>query len=363
MRLRQLLSSMAPGAGRSEAPDGTAVAVPDAGQVLEEAEGLVAAGRLADAVDRLVQANRSLDDPAIAVRLVDLRHAAARSLQGGPGRSPWPPTYPDPFPDVEGTLPEIDAGRLTTEVLGGAVAHHGALVLRGLFDAGTVERSVTAIHQAQAARDAAGPDGDGGAWYRPFTSAPGSGLGLRRMVADQGGTWLADSPASTAQFLEDLEAAGVVRAVTDHFGERPFFSLQKSTLRRSAPVYQNADWHQDGSFLDADVRTMNVWVALSPCGGDRPTPGLEVVPKRVPEVLPVGGAFAKHGIAYELVDEVARDAPPVRPEFAPGDALMFDERFLHRTHLSQGMTEDRYALECWFFAPSHPASAYIPFLV
>ena len=60
---------------------------------------------------------------------------------------------------------------------------------------------------------------------------------------------------------------------------------------------------------------------------------------------------------------MAADTPTICPEFAPGDALLFDERFLHRTHLSAEMTEDRYALECWFFAPSHPSSGYLSFLV
>jgi hypothetical protein len=36
---------------------------------------------------------------------------------------------------------------------------------------------------------------------------------------------------------------------------------------------------------------------------------------------------------------------------------MFDERFLHRTYLNRFMTEDRDALECWFFAPSHYSTA------
>ena len=25
-------------------------------------------------------------------------------------------------------------------------------------------------------------------------------------------------------------------------------------------------WHQDGAFYDSDVRTMNIWIALTPCG-------------------------------------------------------------------------------------------------
>ena len=53
----------------------------------------------------------------------------------------------------------------------------------------------------------------------------------------------------------------------------------------------------------------------------------------------------------------------LRPEFAPGDGIMFDERFLHRSYFDPAMTEPRYALEGWFFAPSHPSSDYVPLLV
>ena len=62
-------------------------------------------------------------------------------------------------------------------------------------------------------------------------------------------------------------------------------------------------------------------------------------------------------------ETIAGDADPVRPEFEPGDGLLFDERFLHRTYLHEHMTEGRYALECWLFAPSHPSPDYLPFLV
>ncbi len=171
------------------------------------------------------------------------------------------------------------------------------------------------------------------------------------------------TPRPRRRKFDELEQARVIPAIAGHLGERPFFSLQKSTLRRSLPLYNLVAWHQDGSFLDPAVRTMNCWVALSVCGGDRPTPGLELVPKRIPDVLPVDGVMSPHSISYELVAEIAAETPTVVPEFAPGDAMMFDERCLHRTHLTEGMTEVRYALECWFFAPSHCSPDYAPLLV
>jgi hypothetical protein len=39
----------------------------------------------------------------------------------------------------------------------------------------------------------------------------------------------------------------------------------------------------------------------------------------------------------------------VRPEFGAGDALLFDHLFLHRTGVGPGMTQQRWAIESWFF--------------
>jgi Phytanoyl-CoA dioxygenase (PhyH) len=332
------------------------------GEVIE-VDRLVAAGRLVEAVDLLAGAYRADPDPALAIRLVDLRHRAARSFQPGRGRSPWPPTYGDPFPQVSGRLPETGVTDLTPDVLGGAVTHHGALMVRGVFDHAQVSRSVEAIDRAQVWRHRGSADAVGSGWYRPFPTEDRADGVLRQRVASFGGTWLADSPASTAQILDDLASAGVIDVIAGHLGERPFFSLQKSTLRRMPAKDRLVAWHQDGSFLDAGVRTMNVWVALSRCGGDHPSPGLEVIPRRIHEVLPVAGRPSPYSISFDVVDEIASETPAVLPEFGPGDALMFDERFLHRTYVNRFMTKDRCALECWFFAPSHYSTGYIPFLV
>lgn len=325
-----------------------------------DADELVAGGRLVEAVDMTAAAYRTSADPTLAIRLVDLRQRAIRSLGRGPGRSPWPPTYGDPYPDVSGRLPEIGVAELTTDVLGGAVAHHGAVIVRGMFDDAQVRRTLGAIQQAQACRDKDPAEESG--WYRPFPTDSGMTEALRQRAAAAGGTWLADSPVAAAMVLDDLASVNAIDVISRHLGERPCFSLQKSTLRRIPAKQGLATWHQDGSFLDADVRSMNVWIALTRCGGDYPSPGLEVIPRRIPELLPVQDSLSPYSVSFDLITEIASETPTIRPEFEPGDALMFDERFLHRTYLDHVMTEARYALECWFFAPSHSPSSYIPFL-
>ena len=328
---------------------------------------LIASGRLAEAVDGLTEL-RTDDDPVLDIRLRDLRARAAASWDAPCGLAAWPPVHPDPFPHVVGRLPEVDLGNLTAEILGGAVAHHGALVVRGVLDREDTHRHVAMIDRIHARRGPTGvpPTSDDPAveaLFRPLRAGQKAhDPVLRRLIFDQGGTWLGDSPLATAVILRELTSAGITGIVAAHLGERPFFSLQKSTLRRTEPVYDLVSWHQDGAFLGPAVRTMNVWVALSACGGDRPTPALEVFPQSFDHILPAEGGLVPNAVPDDVISELSHEMPTVVPEFAPGDAVLFDERFLHRTYLTESMTDIRYALECWFFAPSHQSPAYTPLL-
>ncbi|MBX3314985.1 MAG: hypothetical protein KF906_11760 [Actinobacteria bacterium] len=333
----------------------------DVDRALAEADALAAAGDHLAAIERLSALSRVSPDGRLLHRLLDLRHAATADLSVTP-RDPWPPQYDDPFPDVVGRPPEIDAADLTGSVLGAAVQHHGSLIVRGLFDRRQVGACKRAIDEVQRHRDADGTLPGARRWFRPWQSGEFLDAVLRNQVWQQGGTWLADSPGATELVLRSLGDSGALDAITEHFGERPLFSLQKSTLRRSKPELRLAAWHQDGSFLGDDARAMNVWVALTPCGGTRPTPGLEIVGSRIDEILPQDGGLVQSSISDATVLAAAGDHPPLCPEFEPGDALLFDERMAHRSHLSEGMTEFRYAIECWFFAPANFADDYQAFL-
>ncbi len=79
-----------------------------------------------------------------------------------------------------------------------------------------------------------------------------------------------DSPRAMFEMTEALDAAGMRTIMTDYFGERPAFSVKKTTLRRTEPG-SLAGWHQDGAFLGVDTRALNIWTALSPCGIDAPS--------------------------------------------------------------------------------------------
>jgi hypothetical protein len=161
------------------------------------------------------------------------------------------------------------------------------------------------------------------------------------------------------ELFEVVEQTGIGRLVTDYLGERPALSANKCTLRR-VPLSTNVGWHQDGSFLGEQVRSLNLWLALGDCGRD--APGLDLVPRRIDRVVETGtpGAMFDWSVAPDVVEREAGPAGIVRPEFLAGDALLFDHLFLHSTCVEPTMTRERHAMETWFFAPSAYPAGQIP---
>lgn len=328
---------------------------------LEEPRRLVEAGRYREAIELLTELNERVQTAQVERRIMAARLAGGQARTPQPLREPWPPEVADPFPGLVGAPPEVAAADLDAEVLGGAIGHHGCLIVRGALDDAQAARAREAIDNAYASREAFYATEQADRWFHPLhVEERGEENGMvRGLVRTTGGTWMADSPAGTAVVLEMLHASGVVAAIEGHLGEEPCFSLQKSTLRRSEPDYRVVSWHQDGAFLDPGVRTTNVWLALSACGGDLPTPSLEIVPRRIDHVIePDGGDLADYSVSGWTVHDLLDGGHTVIPEFAAGDAILFDELFLHRTHLTEDMTERRYALENWMFAPSSSAGGY-----
>jgi hypothetical protein len=334
----------------------------DVPTVVVDADRLASAGRGDEAVRLLMGANRSHPDPAIEERLVTLRHEAfaSRSLQP-PGSSPAE-VVAEP---ASRPFAAIDPGDLTVEVLRGGLAQHGCVLVRGLVTHPRTEALADGIDRALHAFDTcaaeSGPT-EASPWYVPFSPRSGTYRvgGRRNWVRASGGLWTADSPRMLFELTELIEETGIGALVEGYLGERPALSANKCTLRR-VPVDTNTNWHQDGAFLGRHVRTLNLWLALSPCGDE--SPGLDIVPRRFDEVLPTGtaGALFDWSISPALVTRTAGGLDAViSPRFEPGDALLFDHLFVHRTGVRPGMSRERHAIETWFFAPSTYPEGQIP---
>jgi hypothetical protein len=171
----------------------------------------------------------------------------------------------------------------------------------------------------------------------------------------------ADSPLLSFEMLELFHTAGVPELVEGYLGEPPLWTVQKTTLRKAEPAVGGA-WHQDGAFMGA-VRSLNLWLSLSRCGDE--SPGLDIVPRRLEGIVETGTdeAMLSYQVSQRVAEQAAGDKPIVRPIFEPGDALFFDELFLHQTGSDPTMPKPRFAIENWFFGGSAFPAEWSPLAV
>lgn len=327
---------------------------------LAAAEQLAHGGDFRGAIDLLMDANRVAASEEVELRLVELRARAFSSVEPA-GAADWPPR---PATAATAGIPEIAVESLDGDSIRDGIVGHGALRVNGLVSPACVAELVAGIDAALEAADGIGRSGSALPWFHPFPSDPDDADTKyeRSFVFHGGGIWTADSPRMLFKVLGALEEVGLIAAIRDYFGEAAAVSLKKSTLRVVSPE-GDSNWHQDGAFLGDDIRACNLWLALSPCGVDAPT--LDVVPRRFDRLVETGtgGAYFDWSVGEETVAEVAGSDGVVRMTFEAGDALLFDDLFLHRTGLGPTMTEPRYAIESWFFARTGYPMDQVPLLV
>ncbi len=315
-------------------------------------------GRVLAELDRFVAAADRLADPALDREVVALRHEAFAELDRTTVRDVWPPVATDPFPD-EPAIPRADVAQLDADVLAGALVHHGCLRVDGLLSPDQVDRFRLLIDEAFAARErllAGAPIDDAAPWYVPFEVGQERAAGF----GADGFVRTVDAPGAMRELAAAFNATGVVGAVTGYLGERPAMIANKWVLRLSPSGKIGTDYHQDGAFLGAGIRTVNCWIALSDCGPGTGRPAMDVVPRRSPGVLasPDDAAFP-WSLTEAAVAEALPDGPVVSPTFVAGDALFFDELLVHRTSVGVDLDE-RYAIESWFVAPSSYPDRHVP---
>jgi hypothetical protein len=329
-------------------------------ELLSSAEELVGKGEYRAAIDMLADGG-SFDDPAVAQRLVDLRIDAYGQMQWPQPHDNWPPAHDNRFVDVEG-FPEVQFEDLTVEDLKAGILGKGGLIVRGIMKperAAAMRENIDRTLEARRAQSLDEPGAEGNPWHQRSSSIKGGPAQFRggTRYTNVGSAWVLDSPPSAFQALEYFREIKLRELLASYFGEDPVLSVRKWVGRCAAPNNGGiAGWHQDGQFLgDAmAIRTANLWIALTDCGGDAEAPGIEIIGGTEREILEVGtrGAPFEWTVGPELVDEIAQENPVQCPRFNEGDAIFFDHFNLHRTGFGHNHTKNRYALESWFFASS-----------
>jgi hypothetical protein len=313
-----------------------------------------------DEIRRLTAANRSNRDRETERRLLRLRHEAGIQLLDGDAS----PAFPDPdaaaLPPGPG-LPEFTPEQVTPALLRAGILRDGCVLVRGLVGRDDALALAAQIDRAFAEREralAGQPAAPG--YYEEFEPETRFEVAsVRPWIQEGGGVLATDSPMLTFEMLELFEGAGLRALVGDYLGEAPLLSVHKTTLRKADPSVGGA-WHQDGAFM-GDVRALNLWLSLSRCGDE--SPGLDLVPRRLDHVVIDHDAMLDVELTRAKAAEAAGEAGIIRPVFEPGDALFFDELFLHQTGSDPAMPKPRFAIESWFFGGSAFPADYAPVAV
>ncbi len=235
--------------------------------------------------------------------------------------------------------------------------------MRGLIGRDPALRLADGIeHAYDERRRYQGGQSDGGDYYEEFVPHPRFGeVQGRSWIEEGGGLLAADSPRLHFEMIEQFAEAGLPDLVSEYLQQPALISVHKTTLRRADPAVAGA-WHQDGYFM-GPVRSLNLWLSLSRCGDL--APGLDILPRRLDHYLAskADDSPLDYTISHRRVEEEAKDTPLLRPIFEPGDALFFDEWFLHQTATDPSMPNPRYAIENWFFGGSGFPEEYAPIAV
>ena len=307
------------------------------------------AGNAVEALRHLIAANRLEPNPE---REILIRNLRLTSELYGP-RTPAP-VREAPALRYEQEMPACQLAEITPDIVRTAIADRGCLYVPNALDTETTDTLRAAIEAAQNAWQEEQPDPR---WYsRPKLSSPDHALQVasaRDFAHRSGGTLAADSPRAMFLICDMLERTGIAALAEQYLGEAPVMSADKFMLWRVGPGESRGGWHQDGRFLGdgMDIASLNIWTALTDCGEN--APGMDLVLEDYDHyIMAEEGSHFDWAVSDEQVDKLSQSVPVVTPRFKAGDMLLFDHWFLHRTSRRPDMTDNRYAIESWFFAPS-----------
>ena len=335
---------------------------------LMQADVLSQQGKWAEAVNLLCTLNQGQPDIGIERKLVDIRLQAHTAQQWLAPIAPWAGEWEN-YPANGHGIDEIEPAAFNASTLAKGILGRGALLVRGLVPQEITQELKEAIDTTILAREQENQT-DTSPWkyVSPHMKGRPSNFGAKdatkRTAVKKGSIWVAESPRIMQRLIELYGELGLRSVLTEYFAEPPVLSAKKWVLRKIAPDAIPADWHQDGRFLGTDFHSVNMWMPLSECGAGADAAGLETIPSAHRKIYETGtqGAAFDWSVGRGLVEGLKQDLPAFEPRFRSGDVLFFDYYNLHRTAFGAHLTEDRYAVESWFFSSSSVPQKLMPIL-
>jgi ectoine hydroxylase-related dioxygenase (phytanoyl-CoA dioxygenase family) len=276
-----------------------------------------------------------------------------------------------PWPD-DSPVPEVSATDFDARKLQSAMASSGGLIVRNFINIPTTRYYKSIIDEVLSTCYLAPKEEHTTADSKNVFHNPPSNLdslmpaqkwkNSRGFHRKSGSAMCIESSGVAEQLLELYEQKGLREIMTSYLGEPPCLSALKWVLRRSLLPVNPAGWHQDGAFMGSDINSINMWIPLDECGGDTGAPGLDLLPRRLKEIVNTGtdGAVFNWSTSDGEIDESFGEGSIISPVFNAGDAFFFDHFYLHRTQFKESFSKLRYAIETWFFSSGNFPKNQIP---
>ena len=237
----------------------------------------------------------------------------------------------------------------------------GCLLVRGLVPRDAALEFAAPIDRASPSASAATPASR--ASTRSSSPLPASRRSTERAwIKEGGGVLAADSPLLAFGMLELFRDAGLPALVEGYLGEPGAVHRAEDDAAQGGAVRRRAP----------GTRTARSWAtsARSTCGSPcraaaTRRPDWTSCPRRLDGFVTTqtDEAVLSYQVSQRKAEEAAGDTPIVRPVFEPGDALFFDELFLHQTGSDPAMPNPRFAIENWFFGAAGFPREFAPLAV
>ena len=271
--------------------------------------------------------------------------------------------------NVEFSIPEVSAADFRTDILKNAMQQKGCLIVRDFFSSGETAKMKDYIDYAFAVCNGDRPIekylakkvdlGDllektkadiveRQKTNNTYADTTKLGRNLTQALNKDRSLLTVRSPLVAEKILALFEKKGLKKLMNEYFENEPCASIYKWVLRK-VKTERAIDFHQDGAFMGDEIDSLNCWIPLSDCGPGNDAPGLDVVPVRLMKTFAKGSGMLDWSISSQAVIDHYGEQAIVSPVFNKGDLLLFDHLLIHRPQYDPDHSQERYAIETWFF--------------
>jgi len=156
------------------------------------------------------------------------------------------------------------------------------------------------------------------------------------------------------EILSFVKASQLLSVITDYFIKRspgwPVHMAHPWHIQYRHAGSAATELHADRSMYAFNADRLTCWIPLTPCGPGI-APGMTLYPLRFQSPIHTTENYEDRELTVPEAELMSfMDGVALRPEFEPGDVLVFDPDIFHQTHIEPDMPDARMSMDIRFMA-------------